>query len=377
MALINYLTRVHFGDGVLQEAIHAEIERCALKHPFILLENRDELTELEEFTLSAINNSYIEKTIAHAQLFPEENRLKRSADLYKSNGCDAIIAIGGSQVMHYAKLVRLCIGSDKSIERFSEFTGGQRLFKQSNMPLFIAAPNLFGIAPCISKYSRVLLKDGKYDSFASCRLRADIAICDPLFSLKDTSTDISASAAEALVLCLEAYFSSGFNPPADGIAIDGLRRIINRADQLGNGNCDLDCRRELMIANLSGVLALEKGRGACSVITDFLMTREGNNLSEGQIKRAVMSKVLSKPSQEISEKLNELKSIFQLDLEAAGYFEALFHKLGMFGEFSKNGQNFDPSFDFQPINEHAHAHFYALPKEYNTLLKSLGTVQVH
>lgn len=376
MALINYLTRVHFGDGVLQEAIHAEIERCSLKHPFILLEERDEPSELEEFTLAAINNSYIEKTIAYAPSFPEENRLKRSADLYKANGCDAIIAVGGSQVMHYAKLVRLCVGSDESIERFSEFTGGQRLFKQSNMPLFIAAPNLFGIAPCISKYSRVLLKDGKYDSFASCRLRADIAICDPLFTLKDGASDISASSAEALVLCLEAYLSSGFNPPAEGIAIDGLRRIINHAEQLGSDDCDLDSRRELMIANLNGVLALEKGRGACSIITDFLMTREGNNFSEGQIKRAVMSKVLSNPSQEISEKLFELKSILEIDFDASRYFESLFNTLGMLGEIPKIGRNGSSDFEYYSISENAHAHYYALPKEYNTLLKSLGVAQV-
>ena len=38
MTLITYLTRVHFADGVLEEALHGEMERNAKRRPLIIAE---------------------------------------------------------------------------------------------------------------------------------------------------------------------------------------------------------------------------------------------------------------------------------------------------------------------------------------------------
>ncbi len=38
MTLINYLTRVHFADGVLEEATHSEMEAHGKRRPLIIAE---------------------------------------------------------------------------------------------------------------------------------------------------------------------------------------------------------------------------------------------------------------------------------------------------------------------------------------------------
>lgn len=370
MALINYLTRVHFGEGVLQEVIHAELERLNIKRPFVLVDGKQQESELREFTLNSIDSTYIKKTLFEVPDLPEEGALKDVAASYQTTKSDAIIAIGGSKVMHFAKLVRICIKHNENLERFSEFTGGQRLLSKE-LPLFIAAPDLSGIAPSISKYGRVLLKNGKFDLISSERLRADIAICDPLFTLNESSKDIAASTADAVVQCLEAFFAQGFNPPAEGIAIDGLRRIINNIDKLNDPVGDLKSRRELMTANLNGVLALEKGSGSCATITDFLMTRNGHHLSDGVIKRIVMTEILNNPTPDIAQKMVDLKSILKIDNTVADFFNKIFVTLGLPATFSDISSEKMEKLILKPINEDAHAHSYALPQECNTLLKNL------
>lgn len=371
MALINYLTRVHFGDGVLQEAIHAELERLSIRRPLVLVDGYHQESELREFTLASIDNSYIKKTIVEVPDLPEEKALREVAASYDATKSDAIIAIGGSKVMHFAKLVRLCIMHSENIERFSEFTGGQRLLTKQ-LPFFIAAPDLSGIAPSISKHGRVLLKNGKFDLVSSERLRADIAICDPLFTLNGSQKDVAASTADAIVLCLEAFFAQGFNPPAEGIAIDGLRRIIDNIDQLNDPVGDLKSRRELMTANLNGVLALEKGSGSCAAIADFLMTRDGHHLSDGVIKRIVMTEILNNPTPDVAHKMAELKSILKIDISIADYFDKMFVRLGLPATFSDVSFEKMESLALKSFNEDAHAHFYALPQECNILLKNLA-----
>lgn len=376
MALINYLTRVHFGDGVLSEAIHAELERLDIRRPFVLIDKNHQESELRDFTLSSIDNSYTEKTLVQIPDLPEEAALRDVAASYQLANSDAIIAIGGSKVMHFAKLVRLCIKHSDNIERFSEFTGGERLLTKE-LPTFIAAPDLSGIAPSISKHARVLLKDGRFDLVSSERLRADIAICDPLFTLTETQNDVAASTADAIVLCLEAFFSQGFNPPAEGIAIDGLRRVIDNIDTLKDPVGDLKSRRELMIANLNGVLALEKGSGSCATIADFLMTRNGNHSSDGVIKRIVMTKILNNPTPDILHKMAELKSILKIEMSVADYFDEIFLKLALPTTFSNLNSNNSNNLAFKPFNEEMHAHFYALPQECNALLENLVDHPLH
>ena len=36
----------------------------------------------------------------------------------------------------------------------------------------------------------------------------------------------ASSGADAIANCLESYVSGGYNPPADGIALDGLTRAV-------------------------------------------------------------------------------------------------------------------------------------------------------
>ena len=67
---------------------------------------------------------------------------------------------------------------------------------------------------------------------------------------------------DALVHCLESFLSTAFNPPADGIALDGLRRAC-AATSRRRSRTGATCRRrrELLAAALNAGLASEKGSG--------------------------------------------------------------------------------------------------------------------
>jgi len=54
MALINYLTRIHFADGVLEDALRAEVEGLGMAHPLLVTDRGLVATGLVDRALSAL-----------------------------------------------------------------------------------------------------------------------------------------------------------------------------------------------------------------------------------------------------------------------------------------------------------------------------------
>jgi alcohol dehydrogenase class IV len=75
---------------------------------------------------------------------------------------------------------------------------------------------------------------------------------------------------DAIAHCMETFMAAPFNPPADGIALDGLTRgwaHIERATQNGQ---DRDARLHMMSASMQGAMAFQKGLGCVHSLSHSL-----------------------------------------------------------------------------------------------------------
>jgi 4-hydroxybutyrate dehydrogenase len=79
---------------------------------------------------------------------------------------------------------------------------------------------------------------------------------------------------DAVAHCMETFMAPAFNPPADGIALDGLARAwahIERATQSAkDGIPDREARRQLMSASMQGAMAFQKGLGCVHSLSHSL-----------------------------------------------------------------------------------------------------------
>jgi alcohol dehydrogenase class IV len=75
---------------------------------------------------------------------------------------------------------------------------------------------------------------------------------------------------DAIAHCLETFMAPAFNPPADGIALDGLwrawRHIVLATREPGNATARLN----MMSASLQGALAFQKGLGCVHSLSHSL-----------------------------------------------------------------------------------------------------------
>jgi 4-hydroxybutyrate dehydrogenase len=80
----------------------------------------------------------------------------------------------------------------------------------------------------------------------------------------------AATGMDAIAHCMETFMSSAFNPPADGIALDGLARGWANIECATRDGSDRDARLNMMSASMQGAMAFQKGLGCVHSLSHSL-----------------------------------------------------------------------------------------------------------
>jgi alcohol dehydrogenase class IV len=75
---------------------------------------------------------------------------------------------------------------------------------------------------------------------------------------------------DAIAHCMETFMAAPFNPPADGIALDGLTRGWAYIERATNNGQDRDARLNMMSASMQGAMAFQKGLGCVHSLSHSL-----------------------------------------------------------------------------------------------------------
>jgi len=75
---------------------------------------------------------------------------------------------------------------------------------------------------------------------------------------------------DAIAHCMETFMAPAYNPPADGIALDGLGRGWTHIERATRDGADLDARLQMMSTSAQGALAFQKGLGCVHSLSHSL-----------------------------------------------------------------------------------------------------------
>ena len=96
------------------------------------------------------------------------------------------------------------------------------------------------------------------------------AICDPELTLGLPPGLTAATGMDAVAHCMETFMAPSFNPPADGIALDGLERAWKHIERATRDGSDREARMNLMSASMQGAMAFQKGLGCVHSLSHSL-----------------------------------------------------------------------------------------------------------
>ena len=267
MALIYYLTPVQFDYGAIA-LLKSECERVGITKPLVVTDAGVKAAGVLQKALDALPGMTV-AVFDQTPSNPTEAAVMAAAALYKSSGCDGLIAVGGGSAMDCAKGVAIVVTHEGPLTRYATIEGGSGLITDRAAPL-IAVPTTSGTGSEVARGAIIIVNDHRKLGFHSWHLLPKAAICDPELTLGLPSRLTAATGMDAIAHCMETFMSAAFNPPADGIALDGLARgwaHIERATQNGS---DREARFNLMSASMQGAMAFQKGLGCVHSLSHSL-----------------------------------------------------------------------------------------------------------
>jgi alcohol dehydrogenase class IV len=113
----------------------------------------------------------------------------------------------------------------------------------------------------VARGAIISVGDHRKLGFHSWHLVPRSAICDPELTLGLPAMLTAATGMDAIAHCMETFMAAAFNPPADGIALDGLARGWAHIERATRNGQDAEARRQLMSASMQGAMAFQKGLG--------------------------------------------------------------------------------------------------------------------
>jgi len=267
MAFINYITQIHLDFGS-RRLLPQECARSAIGKPLVVTDagvRAAGVLDLALDALGALPHAVFDQTPSN----PTEAAVRAAAAVYGANGCDGLIAVGGGSSIDLAKGVAIAATHEGPLTTYATIEGGSPKITERVAPL-IAVPTTAGTGSEVARGAIVIVDDGRKLGFHSWFLVPRSAICDPELTLGLPPFLTAATGMDAIAHCMETFMAPAVNPPADGIALDGLERgwaHIERATREGG---DRDARWQMMSTSMQGALAFQKGLGCVHSLSHSL-----------------------------------------------------------------------------------------------------------
>ncbi|MBR3190596.1 iron-containing alcohol dehydrogenase, partial [Bosea sp. (in: a-proteobacteria)] len=337
MATITYLTTVQFGFGELK-TIAPGLTELKIARPLIVADRGLAATDLIQRLRAA------SPLLGNAPLFvdtptnPTEEAVEAALALYREHDCDGLVAIGGGSPIDLAKGVALLAGHDGPLETYAAILGGIPKVTSKVAPV-IAVPTTAGTGSEVGRAALITLKDGRKLGFISPHLIPKLAICDPELTLGLPAMLTAATGMDALTHCIETYLSPRENPPAEAIALDGLKRAALNIERATRDGSDREARKEMLMAALQGGLTFQKGLGAVHALSHPLGGLKQVSLHHGTLNAVLLPAVLRFNEQASGAKYAEIRRVLGLsaDADLAAWVAGLTQRLGLPGSLSQMG----------------------------------------
>jgi alcohol dehydrogenase class IV len=269
MSLINYITQIQFDAGAIS-LLPVECQRVGITRPLIVTDRGVRAAGIIDIALSKFTDTTVQLPIYDGTPSnPNENAVREAVAMFKECGCDGIIAIGGGSAIDLAKGVAVCATHEGPLKSFAVIEGGLTRITAATAPV-IAVPTTAGTGSEVGRGAILILDDGRKVGVISPHVVPKSAICDPELTLGLPSLLTAATGMDAIAHCLETFMAPAFNPPADGIALDGLWRAWRFIETATQDPKNLEGRVNMMSASLQGALAFQKGLGCVHSLSHSL-----------------------------------------------------------------------------------------------------------
>lgn len=182
---------------------------------------------------------------------PRAEEVMTGVQVYQSEGCNVILAVGGGSPMDCAKGIGITYANKRNV---LEFEGVDKVPVPG--PPLICIPTTAGSSADVSQFAIITDVDRKVKfAIVSKTVVPDVALIDPVTTITMDAELTADTGMDALVHAIEAFVSNANSPITDLHALEAIRLVTDNLTAVMTSPEDIGLRGEMMLASLHAGLA--------------------------------------------------------------------------------------------------------------------------
>jgi 4-hydroxybutyrate dehydrogenase len=264
----SYPTQIKFGAGRIREISDA-CNQANIKKPLLITDKGLSNLPITSRTLQLMKEAGLGEAIfSNVDPNPNEKNLDAGIAAFTEGNHDGVIAFGGGSGLDLGKLVAFMVGQDRSVWDFEDVSDWWTRAKPDAIFPIVAVPTTAGTGSEVGRAS-VLTNSTTAEKkiIFHPQILPKVVICDPELTVEMPKSITAGTGLDAFAHCVEAFSSPHYHPMSQGIAVEGMRLVIENLEKVYLDGSDVEARANMMSAALMGATAFQKGLGAIHALS--------------------------------------------------------------------------------------------------------------
>ncbi len=258
MPILPGVPNVHFDFGAV-DALGGALAELNIQRPILVSDEGLVAAGVFDKVTAAMPSGIDYSIFTGVHENPIIGDVEKGMDIYRADGCDGIVAIGGGSSIDSGKAMSLLAGHPG--KTLFDFSGQPQNITKACVSL-IAIPTTAGTGSEVSRGAGIHTDDHASTlGLGSPHLQPDIAICDPELTLTLPPFLTAGTGMDVVTHCVEGYLSSNVNPPIEAVALDGIQRVATYIERAVTNGSDREARWHMLMAAMQGGMSILAGLG--------------------------------------------------------------------------------------------------------------------
>jgi 4-hydroxybutyrate dehydrogenase len=264
----SYPTQIKFGAGRIREIADA-CNQANIKRPLLITDKGLSNLPITSKTLQLMKEAGLgDALFSNVDQNPNEKNLNSGIAAFKEGNHDGVIAFGGGSGLDLGKLVAFMVGQDRSVWDFEDVSDWWTRAKPNTIFPIVAIPTTAGTGSEVGRASVLTNSDTLEKKIIfHPQILPKVVICDPELTVEMPKSITAGTGLDAFAHCVEAFSSPNYHPMSQGIAVEGMRLVIENLGKVYSDGSDIEARANMMSAALMGATAFQKGLGAIHALS--------------------------------------------------------------------------------------------------------------
>ena len=265
----SYPTQIKFGAGRIREIADA-CNQANIKRPLLITDKGLSNLPITSKTLQLMKEAGLgDALFSNVDPNPNEKNLNSGITAFKEGNHDGVIAFGGGSGLDLGKLVAFMVGQDRSVWDFEDVSDWWTRANPNTIFPIVAIPTTAGTGSEVGRASVLTNSDTLEKKIIfHPQILPKVVICDPELTIEMPKSITAGTGLDAFAHCVEAFSSPHYHPMSQGIAIEGMRLVIENLGKVYSDGSDIEARANMMSAALMGATAFQKGLGAIHALSN-------------------------------------------------------------------------------------------------------------